>query len=101
MTGADPAAEALRPGRRGRGPDRGAQRVASFGRPLPDQVDEPAQPAAIELPAATMPVILALDDNTLAAICDAVRDGIYHAARRALADAVTDFAAEQEQASDS
>ncbi len=78
----------------------GPQRVASFGRPLPDEEESPL-PRSLQLPAARMDVDLVLADGALAALCEAVRKGIYDAARQALADAVADFAAEQEHAAGS
>ncbi len=75
----------------------GPQRVASFGRPLPDEQESPL-PRSLQLPTARMDVDLVLAGGTLEALYKAVYQGIYRAARQALDDAVAGFADDQEQA---
>lgn len=80
-------------------------RVASaFGRRRePEVIDDDGADMTVLLPPIVLPSVRLrlepeVDAALLEAVCRSFRDGIYAAARQGLADAVRDFAAEQEAA---
>jgi len=83
---------------------RDESRVASaFGRRPEPEIVEEDEGASVVLPPIVLPAVRLklepeVDPAELAAVCKAFQDGIYAAARQGLADAVRDFAAEQQAA---